>query len=100
MVLGSSRERRQDATKALLEAAPALLAYLGESGIRDDLDGPLFRPVARDRRTLLRRQLHRSAIWEVVKRNARKAGLDPDRVGRRGIGVHSLRKTAITNALE
>ena len=44
--------------------------------------------------------LDRSAIWEVVKRNARKAGLDPDRVGRRGIGVHSLRKTAITNALE
>ena len=44
--------------------------------------------------------MDRSAIWDIVKRNARKAGLDPDRVGRRGIGVHSLRKTAITNALE
>jgi len=86
--------------KALLEAAPAVLAYLDAAGIRDDLEGPLFRPVAKDRKTLLRKYLDRSAIWEVVKRNARKAGLDPDRVGRRGIGVHSLRKTAITNALE
>ena len=86
--------------KALLEAAPALMAYLNEGGIRDDLVGPLFRPVAKDRRTLLRKHLHRSAIWEIVKKNARKAGLAPDRVGRRGIGVHSLRKTAITNALE
>jgi site-specific recombinase XerD len=86
--------------KALLEAAPAVLAYLDAAGIRDDLDGPLFRPVAKDRRTLLRKYLHRSAIWEAVKRNSRKAGLDPDRVGRRGISVHSLRKTAITNALE
>ena len=86
--------------KALLEAAPAVLAYLDAAGIRDDLDGPLFRPVAKDRRTLVRKYLDRSAIWEAVKRNARKAGLDPDRVGRRGIGVHSLRKTAITNALE
>ena len=59
-----------------------------------------FGPVAKDRRTLLRKHLDRSAIWEAVKRNARRAGLNPDRVGRRGISVHTLRKTAITNALE
>ena len=86
--------------KALLEAAPAVLAYLDAAGIRDDLEGPLFRPVARDRKTLLRQFLDRSVIWEIVKRNARRAGLEPDRVGRRGIGIHSLRKTALTNALE
>ena len=86
--------------KAMLEAAPAVLAYIDAAGIRDDLEGPLFRPVAKDRTTLIRKYLDRSTIWEIVKRNARKAGLDPDRVGRRGIGVHSLRKTAITNALE
>jgi site-specific recombinase XerD len=86
--------------KALLEAAPAVLAYLDAAGIRDDLEGPLFRPVAKDRKTLIRKYLDRSVIWEVVKKHARKAGLNPDRVGRRGIGVHSLRKTAITNALE
>jgi site-specific recombinase XerD len=86
--------------KSLLDAAPAVLGYLDAAGLRDDLEGPLFRPVGKDRRTLLRKYLDRSAIWEIVKRNARKAGIDPDRVGRRGIGVHSLRKTAITNALE
>ena len=77
-----------------------MLAYVDAAGIRADLEGPLFRPVARDRRTLIRKYLDRSTIWEVVKRHARTAGLDPDRIGRRGIGVHSLRKTAITNALE
>ena len=35
-----------------------------------------------------------------MKRNARKTRIDPGRVDRCGIGVHSLRKTAITNALE
>jgi site-specific recombinase XerD len=86
--------------KALLEAAPAVLAYLDAAGIGDDLAGPLFRPVAKDRKTLILKYLDRSTIWELVKKYARRAGLEPDRVGRRGIGVHSLRKTAITNALE
>ncbi len=86
--------------KALPEAAPAMLAYLDAAGLRDDLDGLLFRPVAKDRKTLIRKHLDRPAIWYIVKKSARKAGLDPDRVGRCGIGVHSLRKTAITNALE
>lgn len=86
--------------KALLEAAPAVLEYIDAAGIRADLDGPVFRPVAKDRKTLVRKFLDRSAIWEIVKRNARNAGIEPDRIGRRGIGVHSLRKTAITNALE
>ena len=86
--------------KALLDAAPAVLAYLDAAGIHDDLEGPLFRPVAKDRQTLLRKSLDRSAIWEIVKKPARSAGIEPDRIGRRGIGVHSLRKTAITNALE
>lgn len=98
LVVGEKGGKSQ--RKALLEAAPAVLTYLDAAGIRDDREGPLFRPVAKDRKTLIRKHLDRSAIWEVVKRNARKAGLDPDRVGRRGLGVHSLRKTAITNALE
>lgn len=86
--------------KALLEAAPVLLAYLEAAGVRADLEGPLFRPVGRDRKMLLRKHLDRSTIWAIVKKYARKAGLDADRLDRRGICVHSLRKTAITNALE
>lgn len=86
--------------KALLEAASAVLAYVDAAGMRNDVEGPLFRPLAKDRTTLLRKYLDRSTIWEIVKRHARRAGLEPDRLGRRGIGVHSLRKTALTNALE
>jgi integrase/recombinase XerD len=86
--------------KALLEAAPALLTYLDAGGIREDLDGPLFRPVAIDRKTLIHKHLTRSTILAIVKKYARKAGIASTRLGARGVGVHSLRKTAITNALQ
>jgi site-specific recombinase XerD len=86
--------------KTLLEAAPALLAYLDAGRIRYDLDGPLFRPVAKDRKTLLRSHLTRSTVLAIVKKYARKAGISTRRLGARGIGVHALRKTAITNALQ
>jgi site-specific recombinase XerD len=86
--------------KALLEAAPAMLAYLDAAGIRDDVEGPLFRPVAKDRKTLVRKHLSRKSIWAIVKKYARQVGIDVDRLGSRGVAVHSLRKTAITNALE
>ena len=86
--------------KALLEAAPALLRYLETTGIADDTDGPLFRPLAKDRRHFLRRHLGRQSVWKIVKKYARSAGIHVDRLGGRGVGVHSLRKTALTNALE
>lgn len=92
---GGKRQR-----KALLEAAPPVLAYIDAGGILEDLEGPLFRPAAKDRRTLVRKPLHRSTILAVVKKYARRAGIDVERLGGRGIGVHSLRKSAITNALE
>jgi site-specific recombinase XerD len=34
-----------------------------------------------------------------VKKYCRAAGIDPDRLGQRGIGIHSLRKTAINDAI-
>jgi len=86
--------------KALLEAAGPLLRYLDAAEIADDRDGPLFRPVAKDRRTLERRHMHRTTIWNIVKKCARHAGIHVDRLGGRGIACHSLRKTALTNALE
>lgn len=86
--------------KALLEAAPALLDYLAAAGIRDDAEGPLFRPLAKDRLSLIRKYLPRTTVWEIVKKYARQIGIDADRMAGRGVGVHSLRKTAITNALE
>ena len=86
--------------KSLLESSPALIRYLDIAGIRDDLEGPLFRPLAKDKKTLVRKFLSRSTIWEIVKKYASQAGIETERLGRRGVGVHSLRKTAITNALE
>lgn len=85
--------------KALLEAAPAVRAYLAAAGIADDLNGPLFRPVAKDRQTLLRKSLDRRTIWAIVKKYAREVGIHTERLGGRGVGVHALRKTALTNAL-
>lgn len=92
---GNKRQR-----KALLEAAPAVLAYIEAAGIREDLDGPLFRPVEKDRRTYIRKSLDRRTVWHIVKKYARQAGINTERLGGRGVGVHALRKTAITNALE
>ena len=86
--------------KALLEAASAVIDYLDAAGIRNDAEGPLFRPTAKDRRSLIRDFLPRTTIWEIVKKYARRVGIDADRMGGRGVGVHSLRKTAITNALQ
>ena len=34
-----------------------------------------------------------------MKKYCRAAGIDPDRLGGRGIGIHSLRKTAINDAI-
>jgi site-specific recombinase XerD len=86
--------------KALLEASPALLSYLEVTGITEDIDGPLFRPLAKDRRHFVRDYMSRQAVWKIVKKYARDAGIHVDRLGGRGVGVHSLRKTALTNALE
>src|SRR5437660_3637991 len=46
-----------------------------------------------------RRHLNRKIPWRLVKKYCRAAGIDPDRLGGRGIGVHSLRKTAINDAI-
>ena len=48
---------------------------------------------------LVRRHLDRKTPWRLVKKYCRAAGIDPDRLGGRGIGIHSLRKTAINDAI-
>jgi hypothetical protein len=41
----------------------------------------------------------RKTFWRLGKKNCHAAGIDPDRLGGRGIGIHSLRKTAINDAI-
>jgi len=47
----------------------------------------------------VRRHLDRKTPWRLVKKYCRAAGIDPMRMGGRGIGIHSLRKTAINDAI-
>ena len=93
---GSKQQR-----KPLLEAAPALFRWLDRAGIStEDPQVPLFSALAANKRTPTGRHLTQRAILNIVKKYARQAGLQVDRTGRRGICTHSLRKTALTNALE
>ena len=69
------------------------------AGIGDDKEGPLFRPMKPDGSGLERRHLDRKTPWRLVKKYCKAAGIDPLRLGGRGIGIHSLRKTAINDAI-
>ena len=76
-----------------------MVVGLAQAGIRDDREGPLFRPMTPTGLGLARRHLDRKTPWRLVKKYCRAAGIDPDRLGGRGIGIHSLRKTAINDAI-
>lgn len=66
-------------------------AWLEVSGI---IHGPIFRPVTKGGALGLRR-LSPAAIADVVKRTARRAGIDPA-----DLAAHSLRVGLITSAAE
>ncbi len=46
---------------------------------------------------MVRRHLDRKTPWRLVMNYCRAAGIDPDRLD--GRGIHSLRKTAINDAI-
>src|SRR3954451_23321496 len=92
-------ERGKKRRKILLDAARPVLAYVQRAGIGEDKEGPLFRPMTPDATRLIRRHLDRKTPWRLVKKYCQAAGIDPDRLGGRGIGIHSLRKTAINDAI-
>lgn len=98
--LNVTEKRGKKQRKILLEAARSIRSYVETAGITDDHEGPLFRRFAKDGRTLLPEPLTRSAVWRIVKKYCVHAGIPPDRLGSRGIGVHSLRKTALNNAIQ
>jgi integrase len=60
---------------------------------------PLFRPMTPDATRLIRRHLDRENPWRLVRKYCTAAGIDPKRLGSRGIVIHSLRKTAINNGI-
>jgi site-specific recombinase XerD len=97
--LNVTEKRNQKRRKILLDAARPVLAYVACAGISGDVEGPLFRPMKPDGTGLERRHLDRKTPWRLVKKYCKAAGIDPDRLGGRGIGIHSLRKTAINDAI-
>jgi site-specific recombinase XerD len=94
-----TEKRNKKARKILLDAARAVLAYIEAAGIAEDAQGPLFRPMTKDGLRLERRHMDRKTPWRLVKHYCRAAGINPDRIDGRGIGIHSLRKTAINDAI-
>jgi integrase/recombinase XerD len=94
-----TEKRNKKRRKILLDAARPVRAYLERAGIGDDKEGPLFRPMKPDGTGLERRHPDRKTPWRLVKKYCRAAGIDPNRLGGRGIGIHSLRKTAINDAI-
>jgi len=71
-----------------------LLAYVDGCGLREDLNGPLFRTIPNRNGRLTRNPMSQSDAYRVVRRRARVAG-----VGRK-IGNHSFRATGITAYLK
>ena len=69
-----------------------LADYLEASGNALEKSGPLFRPIRNHRTGELDRTLSGDGIYKLVRGYARKLGIT--------IGVHALRATAATNALE
>lgn len=97
--LNVTEKRSKRQRKILLEAARSILEYTNVAGITDDREGPLFRRTSLDHKTMLPHPLSREAVWKIVKKYCIVAGIPPDCLGGRGIGVHSLRKTALNNAI-
>lgn len=73
-------------------AAERIYAYLERDGVRDTSSGPLFRSI---RGKTTGAGVTANGLYTVVAYWARVAGIEVD-----GLGVHGLRATAATNALE
>ena len=85
---------------ALMESAPFVLHWIERAEIQNDPLTPLFPALDRDRKTPTTRHLAGRTILYTIKKYARQVGLEVDRLDRRGICTHSLRKTALNNALK
>lgn len=80
------------------EAFERIETWLDRAGLRLEMDGPIFRPVATARGNgfdgFLPQALTRRGVQYLVERYARSLGLDP------AVSVHSFRVTALTTARE
>ncbi len=92
------REAREKRRKILLDAARPVLAYVACAGIAGDVEGPLFRPLRPDGSGFECRHLDRKTPWRLVKKYCHAVTSTPTAWGC-GIGMYTLRKTAINDAI-
>jgi len=80
-----------------MKALRLITEYLEAAGHKEDLEGPLFRPVQNRVTGELNKPLYPVSVYQdIVKRYGQEVGITADV---RGFCVHSLRATAATNAL-
>ncbi|MBB4059631.1 tyrosine-type recombinase/integrase [Salinibacter ruber] len=77
------------------KAKEYLDAYIGEAGIGDDQETPLFQSLRGRTGVLTGRRLQPDNVLQMVKRRAEEAGFDPSQVS-----CHTFRATGITTYLE
>jgi site-specific recombinase XerD len=83
------------------EASERIHNWLEASSLTSaDPKTPLLRPFNRRGSNLIEKQFTGFMIWHIVKKYAREAGLQVDRLGERGICAHSTRVTAITTSFD
>jgi site-specific recombinase XerD len=83
------------------QASERILAWLEAAAIAaEDSEAYLFRPFNKRGGTLQDKPMHDFMVWHTVKKYARSAGLQVDRLDERGICAHSTRVTAITASFE
>jgi len=76
------------------KATESVEAYLDSAGIRGERDLPLFRSSGGRGRDLTTLPLSTLAVWQMIKRRAKQAGLPEE------ICCHTFRATGITNYLQ
>ena len=83
------------------QASERIQAWMAAAAIAmDDKEAYLFRPFNKRGTMLQAKPMHEFMIWHTVKKYARQAGLQVDRLDERGICAHSTRVTAITASFE
>ena len=92
-------KRNKKRRKILLDAARPVLAYVARAGIGEDKEGPLISADETRRCWAGEAASGPQDFRRLVKKYCEAAGIDPSRLGSRGIGIHSLRKTAINDAI-
>jgi site-specific recombinase XerD len=76
--------------------AELITEYMEKLGHGKDLNSPLFRPIKNTVQKTVKTALTADGVYKIIRHYATKIGI----ANIEGIGVHSLRATAATNALD